>query len=203
MNTQSNTLDFYNEHAHDFIEQTIHVDMDALYRPFINSLSNSDDSYILDLGCGSGRDAAYFASLGYRVSAIDGSQQLIDRAESHHIKDIDWQCCSFNDLVKKDWQNKFNGIWACASLLHVPFNELSTLINTLLMMLKKGGVFYMSFKYGDGERVDNERFFCDMNEKRWQDIKLHLDSRIKDTTWLTLDQRKDRDNQWFNVLIKI
>jgi len=202
MNTQPNTLDFYKKHTYDFIEQTINVDMDALYNPFINELSTSNNQYILDVGCGSGRDAVYFESLGYEVIAIDGSPQLINWAKCNHDSDIDWQCCTFDDLVQKDWQAKFSGIWACASLLHVPFNELSILIDTLLAMLKKGGVFYISFKYGYSDRIDDERFFCDMNEKRWKSIKLKSNHTINDTIWLTSDQREDRNHQWFNVLIK-
>ncbi|MES1964933.1 class I SAM-dependent methyltransferase [Psychrobacter sp. AH5] len=202
MNTHSNTLDFYNKHAHDFIKQTLDVDMHTLYQPFINHLSNSDDSHILDIGCGSGRDAVYFASLGYQVTAIDGSQQLIDWAKCHHDSDIDWQSCTFSDLVQKNGPNKFSGIWACASLLHVPFTELSTLINTLLAMLEKGGVFYISFKHGNHERFDNGRFFCDMNERRWQFIKQKLNYNFSDTIWLTEDQRIDKTKTWFNILIK-
>lgn len=199
------TLNYYNDQAKHFVEQTISLDMSALYTPFVQKLNHKGaiGGQILDLGCGSGRDSLYFAQLGFEVTAIDGSLSLIKMASEHHaMPNLSWACLTFEQVLNKGWQNKFDGIWACASLLHVAYADIALLINQLLGLLNHNGIFYASFKYGESERLDNNRFFCDMNERRWEVIKLKLDNKINDTIWLTLDQRQDRENQWFNILIE-
>ena len=64
------------------------------------------------------------------------------------------------------------------------------------------GVMYLSFKHGEGERVDNERFFCDMNEVRWKTIVATIPQVIEYDIWLSADKRADSKNAWFNVMIK-
>ena len=165
------TLNYYDENAVEFACQTVSIDMHDLYELFINQLPQRDTQCILDVGCGSGRDANYFAKQGYEVTAIDASAELIQWAERHHMSSkIDWHHLDFSGIEKQPWANKFTGIWACASLLHVPFLELPCIIELLLETLTDEGVMYLSFKYGEGERVDEERFFCDMDELRWKTI---------------------------------
>lgn len=210
MINQSNTLGFYNSNAHLFIEQTIDVNMRLLYQPFINNLPvrPKSDQNILDLGCGSGRDSMHFASLGFNVTAIDSSSALLDLAKAAAQKGMDyqdtieWHCATFQDIIQKNWQRQFTAIWACASLLHVAYDELPELIDGLLHMLTDDGVFYASFKYGISDRVKDSRFFCDMNEKRWGTVKQKINHEFKDEIWLTNDQRADRDEKWFNIMIK-
>ncbi len=203
---QSNTQAFYNSNANSFIEKTINVDMRLLYQPFIDSLpvKPASQQKILDLGCGSGRDSVYFAKLGFDVTAIDGSSKLIKTAkENYAISNIFWEYLTFEQTINKDWQSRFDGIWACASLLHVPYHNIASLLDRLLSLLKTEGVFYASFKYGDSEHTEESRFFCDMNEIRWQAIKLDLNNTINDKVWLTSDKREDSNGQWFNVLIEM
>lgn len=209
-NAKENTVNFYNDNAQAFIEQTFSLEMQSLYEPFIASLPATPQSQhrILDVGCGSGRDSLHFAQLGLDVTAIDGSAAFIDiakRSNDHNYAyqaNIDWQHCTFEDIRQRNWQKQFMGIWACASLLHVPYAELPVLIDNLIDTLADDGVFYASFKYGNSERIANERFFCDMNEGRWQAIEQKLNHDFSDTIWLTEDQRVDKDEMWFNILIK-
>lgn len=184
--------------------------MRLLYQPFIVSLpvKPASQQKILDLGCGSGRDSMHFANLGFNVTAIDSSAALIDLAKTavqqgmNHQNAIEWHCTTFQDIVQKNWQRQFTAIWACASLLHVPYTDLPELIEQLLDMLTNDGVFYASFKYGDSERVKDGRFFCDMNEERWEALKQKITYAIKDKTWLTTDQRADRNEEWYNIIIR-
>lgn len=204
-NSKYNTADFYNDNAQAFVEQTLRVDMQILYKPFIASLptTNQSQQHILDLGCGSGRDSLYFADLGFKVTAIDDSSTLIKLAKIiDHPGNIDWLYCTFEDVAQKNWYKQFTGVWACASLLHVPYKELPVLMNGLLDMLTNDGVFYASFKYGDSEYLDNRRFFCDMNEARWKTLKQKLNCNFNDEFWLTEDQRIDRNEKWFNIMIQ-
>jgi SAM-dependent methyltransferase len=75
---------------------------------------------IIDAGCGSGRDSKHFLALGHKVIAFDTSSKLVKLATKFTQFDI--QCSSFLEFNTKD--NSQDGIWACASLLHVPRNEL-------------------------------------------------------------------------------
>lgn len=199
----SATVEYYQQHTDRFIAQTVNVDMQDLYEAFIKQLPQQPRLQIIDVGCGSGRDAAYFANKGYQVTACDASTHLIAWARNHWAdSDVDWHTLRFEDIHHQPWHQRFIGVWACASLLHVAFDELPTLIESLLMTLTEHGVMYASFKYGDGERVENGRFFCDMNEQRWQKVKSKLTVSFNDTLWLTIDKRHDYQGQWLNVLLK-
>lgn len=176
--------------------------MQRLYAPFLNQLLNESKQHILDLGCGSGRDSLYFADQGFQVMAIDASDALICYAKQHFLhSNIYWQKATFDELVKIDIQKRFTGIWACASLLHVSFDLLPKLIDQLLAMLVKGGVFYASFKLGSADRIENCRLFCDMNEARWQAVKAQMTTQVKDEVWITKDQEGRQSHCWFNILM--
>ena len=168
------TLDYYETYAKDFFSQTINVDMQNVYQPFLENLPSGKQT-ILDIGCGSGRDSVFFANKGFEVVAIDGSKSLIDLAKQTDTR-INWQCLRFDEIAKQSWQNQFTGIWACASLLHVPFDDLPKILNDLLSCLRPTGILYASFKYGNSERKKDGRFFCDMNEERWQLIENQLNN---------------------------
>ncbi|WP_413520908.1 class I SAM-dependent methyltransferase [Psychrobacter glacincola] len=197
------TLNYYDDNAVEFAIQTVSIDMHNLYELFLNQLPQRDTQYILDVGCGSGRDANYFAKQGYDVTAIDASAELIHWAQQHHMSNrISWVHLDFSSIEKQAWENKFTGIWACASLLHVPFLELPFVIESLLETLTDKGVMYLSFKHGEGELVDNERFFCDMNEVRWKTIVFKIPQMIEYDIWLSADKRSGIKNNWFNITIK-
>lgn len=196
------TLDYYQTYAKDFFSQTINVDMQNVYQPFLEYLPKphlSNQQKILDVGCGSGRDSVFFANQGFEVVAIDGSKSLIELAQQTDTR-IDWQCLRFDEIAKQSWQNQFTGIWACASLLHVPFEGLPKLLNDLILCIKSDGILYASFKYGDSEREKDGRFFCDINEQRWQLIGEQLDSAKPVMIWQTIDNRVDRQEIWWNIL---
>lgn len=194
------TLNFYQNNAKDFFSQTIDIDMQNVYQPFLDNLPKGKQT-ILDVGCGSGRDSLFFAKQGFQVIAVDGSQNLIDLAKQNH-NNIDWQCLTFDEIKNQYWQNCFTGIWACASLLHISFDNLPKTLNDLLATLVSKGILYASFKYGDSEREKGGRFFCDMNEQRWQLIKTQLKSAETLKLWQTLDNRVDRTEVWLNVLLQ-
>lgn len=196
------TLDYYQRNAKDFFSQTINVDMQNVYQPFLEYLPKphlSNQQKILDVGCGSGRDSVFFANKGFEVVAIDGSKSLIELAHQTDTR-IDWQCLRFHEIAKQSWQNQFTGIWACASLLHMPFDDLPKILNDLLSCLRPTGILYASFKYGNSERKKDGRFFCDINEQRWQLIENQLISTKLLKVWQTLDNRVDRQEIWWNIL---
>ena len=192
------TLDFYQTNAKDFFSQTINVDMQNVYQPFLENLPKGKQA-ILDVGCGSGRDSVFFANQGFDVTDIDGSQNLIDLAKETDNR-VNWQCMTFEEIDAQNWQNHFTGIWACASLLHVPFDDLPKILNDLLSCLRPTGILYASFKYGNRERKKEGRFFCDINEQRWRIVESQLISTKPLKVWQTLDNRVDRQEIWWNIL---
>ena len=154
-----NTLDYYNKNSEEYFNSTLNVDMTNTYKEFLKLVP--EGGKILDLGCGSGRDSMNFIKLGYEVTAVDGSKELAKKASVLLGKEV--IVSTFEELKLKE---KFHGIWACASLLHIKREDLKTVLNNLYNNLDDNGVFYMSFKYGEKEYVDdkNRYFNCFTDE---------------------------------------
>lgn len=154
-----NTLDYYNKNSEEYFNSTLNVDMTNTYKPFLKLVPK--DGKILDLGCGSGRDSMNFMKLGYEVTSVDGAKKLAKKASVLLGKEV--IVSTFEELELKE---KFHGIWACASLLHIKREDLKIVLNNLYNNLDDKGVFYMSFKYGEKEYVDdkNRYFNCFTDE---------------------------------------
>ena len=154
-----NTLDYYNKNSEEYFNSTLNVDMTNTYKEFLKLVP--EGGKILDLGCGSGRDSMNFMKLGYEVTAVDGAKELAKRASVLLGKEV--IVSTFEELELKE---KFHGIWACASLLHIKREDLKIVLNNLYNNLDDNGVFYMSFKYGEKEYVDdkNRYFNCFTDE---------------------------------------
>ncbi|CAM3836559.1 MULTISPECIES: class I SAM-dependent methyltransferase [Pseudoalteromonas] len=190
------TLSYYNQNAQSFSDSTLHVDMSALYSEFLPLIPKH--GHILDAGCGSARDAAYFKQQGFTVSAFDASAELAKIASTHLQQPVEVK--TFQQL---DYSNQYDGIWCCASLLHVPKNELPQVFLNLQHALKANGVLYVSFKYGDTERVHNGREFTDLNEAGLTALITHHTELKILKHWQTVDQRPERESEvWLNALIK-
>ena len=170
--------------------------MSALYAEFLPH--EKQYGHILDAGCGSARDAAYFKNQGFTVSAFDASPALAKLASNYLQQPVEIK--TFQEL---ECVNKYDGIWCCASLLHVPKAELPQVFLKLQKALKPYGVLYVSFKYGTQERVHNGREFTDLNENALTAlINSHTKLKII-KQWQTIDQRLERESQvWLNALIK-
>lgn len=156
------SFEFYNQNASSFFAQTVTADMSEAQNSFLRRLPKG--GRILDAGCGSGRDAKAFAEQGYEIVAFDASAEMVRMAAAHSGLAI--RQMTFEQM---DWHDHFDGVWASASLLHVPRAELLCIIESFRQALKPGGVWYLSFKYGTEEREKDGRRFTDMNEEALQD----------------------------------
>jgi superfamily II DNA or RNA helicase/SAM-dependent methyltransferase len=189
------TARYYRQFAAEFFESTVGVDMSPIRERFAALLAAG--ARVLDAGCGSGRDAKAFAQQGFRVSAFDASPELAARASAH---------CGFAVNVRTfqdvDEVNAYDGIWCCASLLHVAPAEMPGVLAQLWAALARGGVFYASFKSGTGTRLHGGRHFTDADESRVKDWLTALQGVDQSDIWLTDDQRPDRIEKWTNVLVK-
>ncbi len=189
-------IDYYQQHAETFFTDTVDVDMAPLYGRFLPLLPAR--ARILDAGCGSGRDARLFTKLGHQVCAFDASPALVALAEHHLRQPVD--CLRFEDIR---WQNAFDGIWACASLLHVPACELPAVMLRLCRALKPDGVLYASFKYGYGEREHHGRRFTDLDEPGLAVLLRQVRDLTEIETWTTNDLRPGRAaERWLNTLLR-
>ena len=106
------------------------------------------------------------------------------------------------DAIQLDAE--FDGIWACASLLHVSRRDLDAVFVRLTRALKSQGVLYLSFKYGDTERFEQGRFFNDLNETLLKSLLADHPRLEIVKLWITDDVRNDRrgSQQWLNALVR-
>ena len=194
--SNSSSTDYYEEHAQVFFEDTVALDLSPLYARFLNRLPAG--GHILDAGCGSGRDTRVFLDRGYAVTAVDASPALARLASTHY--GIPVQVMRFQEI---DWRARFDGIWACASLLHVPMMALPDVLRRLAVALKPQGVLYASFKYGQGEREHNARRFTDLDEAGLVALLQAAPYFTVLDTWTTADRRPGRAAEiWLNTLLK-
>ena len=190
------TLNYYNEKAQAFCEDTQNVEFSVFQRAFTSHLPAG--GRILDFGCGSGRDSKAFLNAGFQVTAIDGSSELCRIAGEFIGQKV--ICATFQEYVPDE---VFDGIWACASLLHVPSEELTGIIAKLAGSLRRGGCFYVSFKYGDFRGIRNGRFFQNMTEESLGELLKDIPELEVISTKITADVRPGRGKElWLNALLR-
>ena len=196
MNPTRNTLQYYADHADTFIKTTLDADMNAARKRFMDLLPSG--AYILDFGCGSGRDARAFLDNGFLVDAVDGSEELCRLARE--ITGIPVRQMLFQDLSAKEL---YDGIWACASILHLPRKELQEVLQKIADALKPGGIFYSSFKYGTFAGIRDGRYFTDFTEENLTEFWTEFPALNITELWITQDVRPGREEErWINLLAR-
>lgn len=189
-------IEYYNKYAANVFENSVDQDMGEIMKEFLAVLEEGDT--VLDLGCGSGRDSLTFYELGYDVTAMDASSEMCKLAEIHTGLDV--LCMSFEDM---EFDGVFDGIWACASLLHVPKREMPEILARLKKALKQNGVLYMSFRKGDFEGFRGERYFSDYTQETLQELIGATPGFSLLKTWESEDVRSGhKDTVWVNVLAR-
>ena len=192
----NNTLGYYDSHADKFYKSTVNIEFTTMHEKFLTKLEKG--SNILDFGCGSGRDTKYFFEQGYNVEAIDGSAELCKLAGEYtgiKVKNI-----LFQELSEVD---KYDGIWACSSILHLPVGELDEVMRKMMIALKKNGIIYTSFKYGTFAGERNGRYFTDMTEEVFAVFLSGIDGLKIQEQWITSDVRPGRgEEKWLNLILR-
>lgn len=195
-NNNEKTLDYYNRNADNYVTTTISVDFSSVQEKFINALKA--DAVILDFGCGSGRDTKYFLDKGYHVEAIDGSEELCIRASEY--TGITVKHMYFQELDEKE---RYDGIWACSSILHLNKEDLKKVLKKMAAALKKTGVIYTSFKYGDFEGERDNRYYTDFTEETFREYLKDIKELTITEEWITGDVLPGRgDKRWLNLLMQ-
>ena len=190
------TLNYYNSNDAVFSETTKNVDFSEVQQIFTNHLS--PDASILDFGCGSGRDTRYFIDHGYHVAATDGSEVICKMATKY--TGIQVKQMLFEEL---DDRNQYDGIWACASILHLSREELPDIFRKMHRALKKNGIIYTSFKYGTFEGERNGRYFTYFTEEMFEEFARQISGLRIEKMWITGDVREGRgEERWLNILLR-
>ena len=190
------TLHYYDDNAESYINDTLYADMHCLQDKFISFLP--EKAHILDAGCGSGRDTCYFLNRGFSVTAIDASEKMCELASRVINQSV--LHMSFEEIP---FVNEFDGIWACASILHVERSNQNKVIKKISDALKPNGIFYISWKYGKKEYYVEDRLYCDMTEELILDLIKNDDNLSILNMWQTYDVRgKNGSQKWLNVILR-
>lgn len=190
------SVKFYNDNAEYFFDSTVNADMSAAYNIFEDNLPEKTGE-ILDLGCGSGRDSKHFLDSGFIVTALDLSPVLAEKASQFIGQEV-----IVADMKDLNYKGRFIGIWACASLLHLSEEEVLETIKRCHKALKKDGVLYASFKYGENNYEKDGRNFTCFTRDKFLNLIEGLDFYYK-ATFETCDVRPGRENEkWLNVILK-
>ncbi len=190
------TIDYYDSNAADYTAKTLDVDFAEMQLHFLEKLK--EGAFILDFGCGAGRDTKSFLERKFTVDAIDGSERMCEIASKHT-----WIIIKHMYFQELDEVDKYNGIWACASILHLNREELVDVLRRMARALKDEGIIYASFKYGTFEGERNGRYFTDMTEATFADLMEQIPELVIEDEWITLDVREDRsDEKWLNLILR-
>lgn len=190
------TLNYYNQNATQFCENTISVEFTATQHRFLSHLPAAAN--ILDFGCGSGRDTKAFLDQGYHVEAIDGSEELCKLASQY--TGIQVHHMFFQELSAV---SQYDGIWACSSILHLSRDELFDVMRKMVTALKPNGIIYTSFKYGTFSGERGGRYFTDMTEETFEDFISKIDGLHIEEEWVTSDARPGREEEkWLNLILR-
>lgn len=190
------TLDYYNNNAKGYFEKTVTADFAEIRAVFLSYAKV--DARILDFGCGSGRDTKAFAEAGYRVDAIDGSPELCKIATEYSGVNV-------KEMLFSDFKaiEKYDAVWACASILHLPYDDIKAVMRNIYNALAEGGIFYTTFKYGTFEGTRDGRYYTDFDEEKLGSLLDELGLFTAEKMWTTQDVIAGRETQvWVNVILR-
>jgi SAM-dependent methyltransferase len=193
----SATIDYYNLHASEYCDLTRHLDLSDAHTRFLSAIKPG--GHILDAGAGSGRDTSEFLRRGYKVTAIDASSELARLAAEYAKHPC--EVLRFQDMVVHE---RFDAIWACASLLHIAKSEMYDVIPRFIRALKPGGILYVSLKEGEGERIAVDgRFFSDYTRASFESLMESFSALREIAFWRTEDLRSDSNRSpWLSFLFE-
>lgn len=198
MEQKYNTLEYYNKNAQLYCEQTLVGNLNENYERFLSRLPSK--AYILDFGCGSGRDSKYFLDNGYNVKAIDGAIEMCKLASKYINREV--ECMKFEEL---DDENIYDGIWACSSILHIEKEKLAEIFTKMINALKDNGVIYTSFKIGTGYEVKEGKYYNFLTKEEMEETLKKTGKNVKMIDYfetLPSTKRNAKGTIWGNFIIK-
>ncbi|MCI7241661.1 MAG: class I SAM-dependent methyltransferase [Bacilli bacterium] len=189
----NDTIKYYNDNCENFKSKWDNYLFD-IPNTFAEYLK--DDAYVLDLGCGTGRDSLYFKEKGFKVKCIDGSVNMCKIASEALGQEVENK--NYLDI---DYKDLFDGVFACASLLHLKDEDLKIVLKKVYDSLKFNGIMYASFKYGNDERFEDGRFFNDMTLDKFNRLMNETECNFEIIkAWNT--SQYGTDSEFLNLLLK-
>ena len=189
--------EYYEINAKRYAEETFSADMSEQYKRFLSLLR--EWARILDVGSGSGRDACYFQRKGYQVTALEPSKNLCSEIRKVFSGEI---VCSDIQSYRPD--QRFDGIWACASLLHLREKEVLCFFKKIDFYLNNNGIVYLSGKNGiPTGKAEDGRYFLEFTEQLAEKI-LAVNNRMRlEELWFTEDVSGRKGFRWMNIILKM
>ena len=161
---EAQTLGSYRDRAQPFWEGTRDHDVSQNVEALLEAIPGDGPFRILDLGCGPGRDLMDFKSRGHHPVGLDGAPEFVEMASRHAGVPVWQQSFLSLDLPER----AFDGVFANASLFHVPRQELPRVLRELFACLREGGVLFSSNPRGDGrEGWNGERYGAYHSFEQW------------------------------------
>lgn len=165
--TSAVTVRHYDQHAESFWNATKDHDVSQNLAAFVEHLPKHGARRVLDFGCGPGRDLKYFKGLGYEAIGLEGAVSFVEHARHYSGCEV-WQ----QDFLSLHLPHEFfDGIFANASLFHIPSQELPRVLKELRATLKPGGILFSSNPRGDNEEGwHGDRYGCYYNLETWRSL---------------------------------
>ena len=189
--------EYYEINAKQYAAATFSADMSEQYRRFLPLLK--EGVRILDVGSGSGRDACCFQKMGYQVTALEPSKNLCREIRKVFPGEV---ICS--DIQNYRPRERYDGIWACASFLHLQEEEVLCFFEKIDLYLNDNGIVYLSGKNGiPTGKAEDGRYFLEFTEELVGKI-LAVNERVKmEELWYTEDVSRRDGFRWMNVMFRI
>lgn len=189
--------EYYEINAKQYAEKTFSADMSEQYQRFLPLLK--EGATILDIGSGSGRDACYFQKTGYQATALEPSTHLCEEIQKVFSGTI-----IHSDIQHYQPEQQFDGIWACASFLHLQEKEILGFFGKINCFLHDHGIIYLSGKNGISTGKANDgRYFLEFTEQLAENILMTNEQVKLEQLWYTKDVTGRKDFRWMNMIFKL